>query len=82
MNPDPEGPSTWITGVRVTVNGMSDSANLQGASASAFAVGENRLHHTFATTVSLRNQLVQAGIKADELWGSSGTGAPPNADYN
>ena len=82
VNPDPEGPSPWITRVRVTVTGMSDSANLQSASASAFAVGESRLYHTFATTVSLRNQLFQTGVKADELWGSSGAGEPLNADYN
>ncbi|TDI40108.1 MAG: hypothetical protein E2P02_17430 [Acidobacteria bacterium] len=55
--PDPDDPESWITRVRVTVTGRSESTNLQGATAGVFAVGDTHLRRTFTTTVSLRNQL-------------------------
>ena len=51
-----EEPDTYITRVRVTVAGRSESTNLEGASAGVFAADDTHLRRTFTTTVSLRNQ--------------------------
>ena len=60
-------PNSYITRVRVTVSGRSESTNLEGASAGVFAAEDTHLRRTFSTTVSLRNQLAQAQQKAREL---------------
>jgi len=54
-------PDTWITQVRVTLNGTSESTNLQGASEGDFADG-NRLRNSFTTTIVLRNITAKAGL--------------------
>ncbi len=64
MGRDPE---SFITRVRVSVSGRSASANLQGGSPGVFAAKDTHLRKTFATTVSLRNQLGQAQQKAIDL---------------
>jgi hypothetical protein len=60
--PDIDDPDTWITQVRVTLNGTSESTNLQGARAGDFADG-NRLRNSFTTTVVLRNITAKAGLE-------------------
>jgi hypothetical protein len=60
-------PNSFITRVRVTVAGRSESTNLQGGSAGVFAAEDTHMRKTFTTTVSLRNQLNQAQQKALEL---------------
>jgi type II secretory pathway pseudopilin PulG len=50
-------PNTWVTGVRVTISGRSESKNLEGASAGVFAAGDTQLRRSFTTSVILRNQL-------------------------
>jgi hypothetical protein len=60
-------PSSWVTRVRITVSGRSDSANLEGGGAGVHAASDTRLRRAFTTTVSLRNQLSQAMQKASEL---------------
>lgn len=50
-------PNTWVTGVRVTVSGRSESKNLEGATAGVFAAGDTHLRRSFTTSVVLRNQL-------------------------
>jgi len=60
-------PNSYVTRVRVTVAGRSESTNLEGASAGVFAAEDTHLRRTFTTTVSMRNQLAQAQQKADEL---------------
>jgi hypothetical protein len=60
-------PNSYVTRVRVTVAGRSESTNLEGASAGVFAAEDTHLRRTFTTTVSLRNQLGQAAQKANEL---------------
>jgi prepilin-type N-terminal cleavage/methylation domain-containing protein len=54
--PDFDDPATWITQVRVRLDGTSETTDLEGASEGVFADG-NRLRRTFATTVTLRNQM-------------------------
>ena len=53
-------PNSWITGVRVTVSGRSESTNLAGGTAGVFAVGDTHLRKAFTTSVILRNQLAHA----------------------
>ena len=60
-------PTTWVTRVRITVGGRSESANLEGARPGVYAAGDTHLRRTFTTTVSLRNQLSQAQQKAIDL---------------
>ncbi len=60
-------PDTWITRVRFTVAGRSDSTNLQGGSQGVFAAEDTHLRRSFTTTMSLRNQLNQAQQKSFEL---------------
>jgi len=50
-------PNTWVTGVRVTVAGRSSSTRLEGSSAGVVSVDDAFLRRSYATTVSLRNQL-------------------------
>ncbi len=53
-------PNSWITGVRVTVSGRSESTNLTGGTAGVFAVEDTHLRKAFTTSVILRNQLAHA----------------------
>ena len=61
----PEDPSTWITRVRVTIGGRTESTNLQGASAGVFDADDTHVRKTFSTVVSLRNQVYSAANKSD-----------------
>ena len=65
--PDPADPTTWITQVRVTLNGRSATANLQGARAGDFDDG-NRLRNSFTTTVVLRNITAKAGLEDNSYY--------------
>ncbi len=62
-------PGSWITRVRITVGGRSESAGLAGGTQSVFAAedSETHLRRSFTTTMSLRNQLTQAEQKAFDL---------------
>ncbi len=60
--PVADDPNTWVTRVRITVAGRSDSAMLQGASDGIFDPGDTYLRRTFSTTVSPRNQLNAASV--------------------
>jgi hypothetical protein len=60
-------PSSWVTRVRITVGGRSESRNLEGATQGVLAAGDNHLRRAFTTTVSLRNQLSQVQQKAIDL---------------
>jgi hypothetical protein len=71
LAPTGNDPSSWITGVRVTVGGRSETRNLEGASAGVFAADDTFMRQSFTTTVSLRNQLSQAQQRAVELGLSS-----------
>jgi hypothetical protein len=53
-------PNSWITGVRVTVSGRSDSTNLQGSTTGVFASEDTHLRKSFTTSMILRNQLAHA----------------------
>jgi hypothetical protein len=63
-------PATWITRVKVTVAGRSESRNLEGASAGVFAAEDTHLRRSFSTTMVLRNQVFSAARETD------------NTDYN
>jgi type II secretory pathway pseudopilin PulG len=60
-------PDSWITRVRISIDGRTASTDLKGATAGVLAAGEPYLRRNFTTTVSLRNQLTQAQQKAFEL---------------
>jgi prepilin-type N-terminal cleavage/methylation domain-containing protein len=60
--PDQADPNTWITRVRVTVFGRTESTNLQGASQGVFSPEDTHLRKSFSTAVSPRNQSFQAGL--------------------
>jgi type II secretory pathway pseudopilin PulG len=60
-------PSTWVTRVRLTVSGRSESANLKGGTSGVFAAEDTHLRRAYTTTVSLRNQLGHAQETALEL---------------
>jgi type II secretory pathway pseudopilin PulG len=60
-------PNSWITHVRVTVSGRSESRDIEGASAGVFAAEDTFIRQNFTTTMSLRNQLNQAQQRAEEL---------------
>ena len=64
LTPNDEQPNTYITRVRVTVAGRSESTNLQGATQGVFAAEDTHLRRAFTTTLSLRNQLGSAQEKA------------------
>jgi type IV pilus assembly protein PilW len=65
--PDDADPTTWITQVRVTLNGRSASADLQGAREGDFADG-NRLRNSFTTTILLRNITAKAGLENNTFY--------------
>jgi prepilin-type N-terminal cleavage/methylation domain-containing protein len=67
LTPIGNDPNSWITGVRLTVAGRSESTNLEGASAGVFAAEDTFLRRSFTTTMSLRNQLNQAAQRAMDL---------------
>ncbi|HXV65130.1 MAG TPA: prepilin-type N-terminal cleavage/methylation domain-containing protein [Vicinamibacteria bacterium] len=56
-------PNTWITQVRFTVSGRTESTNLEGGSQGVFAADDTHVRRSFTTTMSLRNQLGQAAEK-------------------
>jgi prepilin-type N-terminal cleavage/methylation domain-containing protein len=58
-------PNTWITRVKVTVFGRSESRNLEGSSAGVFASDDTYLRKTFSTTMSLRNQTFSVAKETD-----------------
>jgi len=60
--PNVADPSTWITQVRLSIVGRSESANLQGGSEGVFDPDDTHVRKTFATTVSLRNMALAAGV--------------------
>jgi type II secretory pathway pseudopilin PulG len=60
-------PGSWVTRVRITVGGRSESKDLEGGTAGVYAASDTHLRRSFTTTVSLRNQLSQAMQKAAEL---------------
>jgi type II secretory pathway pseudopilin PulG len=62
--PNLDDPATWITKVRLSVVGRSDSRNLRGASQGVFDPGDTYVRKTFATTVSLRNMALAAGMQS------------------
>jgi len=61
--PNLDDPATWITRVRLSVVGRSDSTNLQGGSEGVFDPDDTHVRKTFATTVSLRNMALAAGTQ-------------------
>jgi hypothetical protein len=67
LTPIGNDPNSWITRVRVTVAGRSESRDIEGASAGVFAAEDTFMRQSFTTTMSLRNQLSQAQQKAEEL---------------
>jgi hypothetical protein len=60
-------PSSWVTRVRITVSGRSESTSFEGATPGVYAASDTYLRRSFTTTVSLRNQLSQASQKAIDL---------------
>lgn len=60
-------PNTWITRVKVTVFGRTESRNLEGASAGVFAAEDTHLRKSFSTTVGLRNQVFAAARETDNV---------------
>lgn len=63
-----DDPATWITRVRVTVAGRSESRNLQGGTEGVFAAEDTHLRKTFSTTVSLRNQMAAAAQTGNDAY--------------
>ena len=61
--PNQDDPDTWITKVRLSVVGRTDSINLRGASEGVFAPEDTYVRKTFATTVSLRNMALAAAVQ-------------------
>jgi type II secretory pathway pseudopilin PulG len=59
-------PNTWVTRVRITLSGRTDSANLEDAASRVHAAGETDRRRTLTTTVSLRNNLSRAARKAED----------------
>ena len=57
--PIPIDPMTWVTRVKVTVAGRSESANLRGSSKGRFFNDDAHVRKSFSTTVSLRNLVAQ-----------------------
>ncbi len=57
--PHPSNPWTWITSVKVTLKGRSESANLQGSTNEGLADDGAHLRRSYSTTVSLRNLIAQ-----------------------
>jgi hypothetical protein len=63
--PNLDDPDTWITKVRLSIVGRSESINLKGGSEGVFDPEDTHVRKTFATTVSLRNMALAAGIQTD-----------------
>jgi type II secretory pathway pseudopilin PulG len=61
--PLPDDTTTWVTGVRVTVAGRTESKDLQGASEGVFDPDDTHLRKTFSTVVNLRNVVGEAEAK-------------------
>jgi len=61
--PNLDDPSTWITQVRLSLVGRSESTNLEGATEGVFDPDDTHVRKTFATTVSLRNMTLAAGVQ-------------------
>jgi len=61
-----DNPNTWITGVRVSVYGRSESTNLAGGTAGVFAAEDTHMRRTFTSSAILRNQLGHAADWAEE----------------
>ena len=61
-----DDPMTWVTRVKVTISGRSETTNLEGASQGVFAAEDTHLRNAFSTTVTLRNQAYNAQIFAEE----------------
>ena len=57
--PIPIDPMTWVTRVKVTVAGRSESANLRGSSKGEHSDDDAHIRKSFSTTVSLRNLVAQ-----------------------
>lgn len=62
--PDPDNFDTWITQVRFSVVGRTESTNLEGASEGVFSPEDTHVRKTFATTVGLRNMILAAELKS------------------
>lgn len=65
MAPQPDDPATWITRVKVTIVGRTESTNLQGATTGVFASEDTHMRKTFSTTTVLRNQVYSAAELSD-----------------
>ena len=61
--PNLADPATWITQVKLSLVGRSESTNLEGASEGVFDPDDTHVRKTFATTVSLRNMTLAAGVQ-------------------
>jgi prepilin-type N-terminal cleavage/methylation domain-containing protein len=68
MSPVWDDPDTWVTRVKVTVFGRTESRNLQGSSAGVFASEDTHLRKSFSTTVTLRNQIYNASELDEYAW--------------
>jgi prepilin-type N-terminal cleavage/methylation domain-containing protein len=55
--------TTWITGVRVTVTGRTESTNLPGATTGVFSDEDTHMRKVFSTVVSLRNVIGDAEMR-------------------
>ena len=62
--PDPDNFDTWITQVRFSVVGRTESTDLEGASEGVFSPEDTHVRKTFATTVGLRNMILAAESKS------------------
>jgi prepilin-type N-terminal cleavage/methylation domain-containing protein len=69
---DGNNPMTWISRVKVTVAGRSESRNLEGASDGVFAAEDINIRKAFSTSVNLRNVSGEASaILDDPTWGGA-----------
>jgi prepilin-type N-terminal cleavage/methylation domain-containing protein len=57
--PHPNNPWTWVTRVKVTLKGRSESANLSGSTKEGVVEAGAHLRRSYSTTVSLRNLIAQ-----------------------
>ncbi len=67
VTPDQDNPDTWITQVRFSVVGRTESTTLEGGSQGVFSPQDTHVRKTFATTVSLRNMIMAAEFKSSGL---------------
>lgn len=61
VQPVSDDPTTWITGVKVTVTGRTESLNLSGGSRGVFQAQDTHVRKTFSTTMGLRNLFFAGG---------------------